>query len=533
MRVPALLLAACGLLAAAGGTAGDVPASAERAPAGIGAQTWSALGEEALAAFEMEDIPRARAAVGALAAIDPDHPVTRYLSARLAEQSGDHEAALQHYGEILAGTRAGHASRWARLAAANWVRARSALTQERVRAALLRPPQQEPKRGRCLILPLEPIFVAQTSETDAEQMRALGVTIAAWLVDALARLPGTEPVDLPVVHLLRRALAGSVQAGPAGGPGADVDAGRLPPISTVLGVTTRLAGLKPAGPPPGAEGEAAPRRYLETSPGGEWTDEAAAALAHFQIEHDLPATGIADPETRAALERAYRRERRALTLPALPADVTDPGRAMARLLGAESLLSGTLEANGAGEIRWQLAWVSAADGSLLGNPESGSLPRNRFEEAFMRMQRLVLAGSPYCPPAGRVEAVELPAAPTLAGARSYGQALLLVDEGRIEEASSQFTAAAREGAGEQAAWFAMAWSVTDDEARLLERDLLDEGIHGPVELPPGLLAREGRGLAADLTRAAPQAGSGARWGTGLTFLPETGWIHVHGRVEAP
>jgi len=532
MRVPPPLVAiGCALAGASAafpGAAAQIPTEAEAAQREI----WSDLGEEVLSALDLDDAERARAAVAAMEQIDPHHPVTRYVQARIAELSGDFEAALHHYGSILTAPETSRQSRWARLCAGSWVRARAVHTQERVRGALERP-QALPKKGRCLVLPLEPILLGETEARDAERLRALGVAIGASLIDALAVLPGAEPIDLPVVHLLRRALAGSVQFPPVAGQAAEREGGQLPPVTTVLGVATRLAALRPTGPPPGREGGQVPAHYLTTPPAGEWTDDIASALAYFQIEHGLPATGIADPETRTALERASRRERGAVARPALPADVTDPGRAMARLLGAEAMLSGTLEADGAGDLRWQLAWVSAADGSLLGKPESGVLPRARFEEAYARMVRLVLASSPYSLPAGRIERLELPAAPTLSGATAYGEALLLVEEGQQQDAAYAFAAAAREGAGEQAAWFAMAWSASDDELRSLAQALLDEGIHGPVALAPGLLAREGGRLAAGLTRSPGTTAALGGWSCGLTFFPETGWLRVHGSVEAP
>ncbi len=532
MRIPAPLMVLGCLLAA--GVILPAPAAGQVAaePLATEREIWVDLGEEALSALDLDDPERARAAVAAMEEIDPHHPVAHYLQARIAELSGDFEVALQHYGSILTSPDVGRQSRWSRLCAGSWVRARGAHTQARVRAALERP-QALPKKGRCLILPLEPIFLGETEEPDAERLRALGVAIAASVIDALAVLPGAEPVDLPVAHLLRRALAGSVQFPQASPQGAEREGGSLPPVTTILGVAARLAALRPSGPPPGGEGGPTPARYLTRPPGGEWTEELASALAHFQLEHGLPATGIADPETRTALERATRRERGAVARPALPADVTDPARAMARLLGAEAMLSGTLEADGAGDLRWQLAWVSAADGSLLGKAESGMLPRARFQEAFGRMVRLVLAGSPYSPPAGRIEGLELAAPPSLAGAAAYGQALLLVEEGRAQDAAYAFNAAARQGAGEQAAWLAMAWSVTDDELRSLARALLDEGIHGPVALAPGLLAREGGHLAAGLGRATLGAPVAGGWRPGITFFPEMGWIRVRGSVEGP
>ncbi len=496
-----------------------------------GRTSWERLGLEATAALEMNDLERARRAVASLAELAPERPLVHYLSARLAEQERDWAAALRHYGIIL--TAPGHeeSDRWRRLAAGNWVRMRRRYNEGRVRTALGRDPGALPQPGRCLILPLEPIFLASADSREAERLEAMGVAAASWLIGSLARVEEAEPIDLPVASLLRRALTARGHGQVPAGEAATADLGPLPPITTVLGVTSRLARLRPGGPPPGAETERIPPAYLLSEPAGRWTGEAAAALAHFQVEHDLPATGIVDPETRAALERAYRRQSRQITLPEPDFEFSDPGRAMAQLLGAEVMLTGTLELEEQQAIRWQVAWISPRDGALIGVPIEGVLPREHFAPAWVRMQRLILEGSPFCRGPEACAQIALPDAPQRDGAISFGQALLLLEEGREADSAALFAQAARQGAGEQAAWYAMAWGQTEAERELLARELLDEGIRGPVVLPPGLLSQTGSSLAAGLSRRPATPVPAAGWGTVLTFVPETGWLRIEGSLE--
>lgn len=497
--------------------------------------TWAAQTREAVTALELGDRRRVRRAIRAMEEERPHHPLPGYFRARLAETDAAWGEALRHYQEILGSPATAHSSEWRRLVTGRWVRARRCYDEGRVRAAMARPGSQSVRPGRCLVLPLEPMLLEDSGGAQAEELEALGLAVASWVIAGLARVSGAEPVGLHAVFLLKRAMAargGPIEGGAGIEPAAEDEP--APPITTILGAAHRLASLAPAGAPPGRPEGERPARYLEGALSGEWTESAARSLAHFQAEHGLPATGILDPETRRTLERAYRKARRTISVPPPEEGWHDPSLAMGQLLGAKAVLTGTLESQGPETVRWNVAWVSPEDGSLLADPIEGVLPTAHFREAWDRMLRLMVEGSPPCSRSAECARITMPEPPERGGALDCGLALQLVEEQSWEEAAFLFERAVRNGAGERASWYAAAWSTTPEELDVLERSRVREAIFGTPRLEAGLLQRESLLLTYHIFRGFPEeaaAGPGIGWDSGLTYFPEMGWISVIGELE--
>ncbi|MCK4304626.1 MAG: hypothetical protein KAY24_10355 [Candidatus Eisenbacteria sp.] len=517
------------------------PVSNAALPGACDARTdppWAQHVRQAQTALELGDRDGSLTAIDALDAARPSSPLPPYLRARLAESGGAWAEACIFYQEVFASPERESTPEWIQLAAGRWVRAQHKIGESRLRAVMAEPDSQRQHAGRCLILPLEPLILGEQDASQEAQLRVLGVAAAAWINAALTQMPGMSAVDIHTASLLTRVLASR---------GARVTAGSFlkplmeecsaPPVTTTLGVSYRLAKLAPSAPPPWTPEATRPAHYLVASPSGEWTDEAARALAHFQAEHDLAPTGNLDPQTRLALEGAYRRDNQRLLATSPGGGWTDPAQVAARLLGAEALLTGTLEAAGSNVIRWNVVWVSPEDGSSLSASIDGVLPAAHFQEAWVRMVRMILKALPACAAQGDCSDLVVAETPDHEGLLAYGNAVLLTgDEEHPEDAAFYFRQAARRGAGDRARWYAMAWSATPKALDALERRLVQETILGRPRFEVRFLRSQSLSLAGGLLRhplPEPVSGPLLLRDPGLTYFPRTSWLKVIGRAEGP
>ncbi len=494
---------------------------------------WSRLLGDALAARELGDRERAYELLLEMEAARPDDPLAPYLLARHAEEEGAIRQALYRYQRPLGSPPAERPADWMQLTAGRWVRARQKLSELRVREALAAADSQELHAGLCVVLPLEPMILGEDSAL--ADLEALGMAAASWITAALTQMADAQTVDLHTVQLLSRVLSARELPRTTLAPLRKPEFGEaVAPTTTTLGAAQRLAALQPSGAPPWDAEGAVPGRYLTVQPIGEWTPELARAVAHFQADHGLVPSGALDPEVRRALELAFRQSLQPVVAAPPQTVGADPVRAIGNLLGAEALLTGTLEREAGGVIRWDVAWLSPGDGSLISKPLTGILPETRFREAWTRMLRRILEAAPPCIRAGGCADLVLPPIPEWIGARDYGRALLLLEDDRPYEASRQFKLAAVEGAGDRAAWYAMAWGASEETLARLEQAAIEYAFHGPLELDEMLLDGAGWTLASGLLRKLPDevAVRGShRADSGLQYFPRTAWIHVYGQVE--
>ena len=512
-----------GLILLAGIIGGDIAISRAADDPGT---PWADHVRTAAETLAEGDWVRLEAEIEALEAQEPGHPLPVYLRARLAEEALDWYGALDHYRRVIALGENYAGEAWERLAAGRWVRASQALNRSRAAAVLAQSERVEAKPGRCLILPLEPIWLGPGAQGAGPDLEALGIAAAHWIVMSLSQIPGAEPVDLPLVLELQRAMA------PGARPAVRIQAAEdpLPPVTTILGIASRLAQLVPKHPAPGSGDEAA-AHYLMSTPTGEWSQTLARALAHFQSEYGLSASGVADPQTRRLLEEAHQAHTRILGTAMPRRELSDPTREMARLLGAGSLLTGTLQAEDDEAIRWNVAWIATADGSLIAPPLAGSLPKHQFRVAWGHLLDRIMVSSQLCTPG--VDCLPAQISPTLIrrGAEDYGRALMLVDEDEGAPAAAFFAEAAAQGAGQWASWFAMAWREDALSLAALERERFEREIYGPQLLSPGLLRSEGLALSGGMVGA--HAPLGTPRDPGISYAPKTGWLRVAGRIVTP
>lgn len=480
---------------------------------------WSAWVEEATTALEAGDDETTRLAIARLQRLRPEDPLAAYLDGRRLERIGRPGDAANVYRAEIVGRGASFAPAWAELFAARWVRAARRGEEDWVRAALQREGAAEPVPGRLLVLPLDPLWVDEAGQAAREELAALAHAVAYWVVSAAAAAEGGSAVGFHAALLLRE---GQAPAGPGRDePGEAV----LAPVTTLQGAALRLRELEPAGPPSWMPEVARPERYLSGEE-AEGTSAVASALAHFQSEHGLAPSGVLDAATRQSLERAYRTQKAKRVTRARAAPGADPALSAASLGGAEAVLTGTIEASGAGEIRWNAAWVAARDGSLLAAPLAGQLPSVRFAEAWNRMVRAICLAAP-----GADSTLVSPlGAPTRAGAVGFGRALLHLEAGHARAAGEAFRRAARDGAGPVAAWLADAWSPTEEALQRWEDRRIEEAIHGPRSIDPAWIEDETSFLARRLGCRHAGAGAGER-DPGLAFLPERGWLQIIGHLE--
>jgi len=483
---------------------------------------WEQAVRRAQTALDLGDLALAGEAIAQLERERPGDLLITYLRARVAESRGDWGGALAFYGEIL--TVPG--SPWSELTAGRWVRAHRARAELRVHRALAAIDSVKPAPGRCLVLPLEPMILSGGEGFPEDDLDALGMAIASAVITGLAGIPSAEPIDLPTTLLLRRAL---VERRPVEEVHDPLEGPAAPPVTTLLGVLHRLASLAPAGPPPWAPDVPPANRYLASPPGTEWTETTARALAHFQSEQGLPASGQIDPETRQALERAFRASRRKPAAPPVVRPGLDISQAMGTMLGARAVLSGTLEPEAEGAVRWNTAWVSPQTGLLLSPTLEGVLLETHFGEAWARMIERILHHAPPC--AGRCEG-ELAGEglPNLEAALDFGAALILVEEGETAQAAHLFTQAAHQGADGRVTWYGRAWGMSFEEMEAREEALISESIYGPRRISAGLLRRGSWGLTGGLWRRETGAAALGR-DPAMTFLPDWGWVYVTGSVE--
>ncbi len=497
-----------------------------------------ACAEAALEALALENLELAEPAVTRLTTDDPADPLGRYLQGRLAGRAGRWQEAMRAYQLLLAAPGDQDVASWVQLAAGRLVRARQAVQEERVEAWLSAIEPPDPVPGRLLVPPPEPVFLRDPGEAALERMEATAVSIASWLIGSLAQVPDASALDLHVTHMVASLSAGRGVGAETVQARARDDRGAVPPLNTILGVSHRLARLRPQGPPPEDPGGEAPSHYYGGEPTGQWNQALAQALSHFQSENELPPTGTLDPATRQALEQAYRAGGSRPSLPRTEPQnrssaMAAPAQEMGLLLGAEAVLSGTLEEEPTGQMRWHLVWVSPVDGSLLSPPLSGVLVPAQYEASWTQLIRQLLMYSPACQAAGACESVSIPPAPSAAGARAYGKAMLAVEQGRFGAAATWFRQAAQEGAGDRAAWYGMAWELDPAGLDRLERKLLTRIARGIPAVAAGSLAQTGRVLSGGLLQgsgADPAVGS---WTAGapLTYFPETGWLRISGHLE--
>lgn len=499
-----------------------------------------ACAQAALDAIELQERALLEPALERLEKESPQDPVGQYLRGRLAEQDAAWQTAMLAYQAVLAATGLPDEQQWTRLAAGRLVRARQIFQETQVHELLRAESPPAPTRGRLLVIPPEPIMMEENLPERETELEAMGISIASWVIGSLAQVPESRPVDLHVTFLLGGSLGRQGEMGitPAERPQSSLP--QAPPINTILGVAHRLAHLSPTGPPPGAPEAPVPPRYLNQPPAGKWSNELAQALSHFQAEYDLPPTGMLDPASRQALEQAFRK---ASIRPQLPTPTprqrslsyADPGQGLGILLGAEAVLSGTLEQVSGGQVRWNLAWVSPDEGSLLSPPLAGVLTPNQFQASWTQMIRQILIYSPACEDPAACEGIELPPPPTRTGARAYGEAMLAIEAEAYGPGASLFQQAAGEGAGERAAWYGMAWELSAAELSGLEQRLLGRIAHGVPHVPAGQLQRVSRSLASGFIRLGSGGPSGSAWtgGDALSYFPEDSWIRVGGTVEGP
>jgi len=481
------------------------------------AQTeWVTWVREATSALDMRDDETARLAIARLQRLRPADPLAAYLDGRRLERGGRAGDAADGYRAEIVGRGAAFAPGWAELFAARWVRAARRGEEDWARAALERGAVMEPVPGRRLVLPFDLLQVEETGPTQREELVALSHAIAYWIVSAKAAATDGSVVGLHAALLLRE---GQV---PAETGRDDLGEAALPPVTTLQGAALRLRELEPAGPPSWAPEGARPERYLAPD-AGDATSAVTSALAHFQSEHGLAPSGVLDAVTRQSLERAYRTQKAKRATRARTPAGPDPVLAAAALAGADVVLTGTIEMTGAGDVRWNAAWVAACDGALRSAPLVGQLPIMRFGDGWNRLVRSVCVAAP-----GADSTVMIPlGTPTRAGAILFGRALQQLEAGRARPAGELFRRAARAGAGPVAAWLADAWSPSEATLQRWEDRRLEEAMHGPRILDPAWIEDETRFLARrlgagrDLLERDP----------GLSFLPERGWLQIIGYLE--
>jgi hypothetical protein len=482
----------------------------------------------AVDALEIGDRSSAQAEITALLAARPGDVAGIYLRAHLAADAGDWETAFEDYQRLLTRHRAELTDEWFRLVSGRWVRARHARDAMRARTALAREEAPPPIPGRTLVLPLEPLLLGVSTPEVRAELTAIGEAIAAWVIRGLGEERDPVPPAFHETALLRRGQVPLDAVSPRAAWGAET----VPPVSTLEGAAYRLRLLEPQGPPPWSASEPRPARYLAADAGREQTREISRAVAHFQSEHELSPTGILDPETRAALERAFRdaRAQRTTRAPTTPGD--DPVLGAARLAQVDIVMTGTLEPLDAGSLRWDVAWVSAADGRLLGEPVSGVLSRRLFPDAWQRMLSLILAAHPQA--AAPRDSAPVQAPPGYEGARYFGEALGALEAGEPSRASELFALADRAGAGPSAAWLAGAWGITDAQLVRAETRLLRAAILGPMFIKPTSLRTLAAWLARDLALPSDAPGCHAldlEQRGSVANYPEQGWLQVKGHLE--
>lgn len=496
-------------------------------------ESWGDLVARAHIAVSVGDQGTAGVAISLLRAADPHSPVPDYLSARLAERTVDWDDARARYRTLLTQPQLRMDEEWIRLISGRWVRAQRSADAHWVRR-LASQSVDTLRIGRCLVLPPELLLLAPTPGLSATDLNALSAAMSAWVVMALRQNGLATPIGLQATALLLR----SSGLRPGGGrlaadirPAAE---GAMPPVTTTMGIAHRLTDLAPAGPPPWNPDGSRPPHYLSGEPRAKWTFEIEQALIHFQREHRLAPTGIPDAETRQALERAYRQAQGRLHIPLSPQTRSDPALAVARLAGAEAILTGTLEPLPDGGIVWNVVWVSVADGSLLSSPLQGVLVPDAFAASWTHLIRQTLVGSPFCARSAACDDLSLLPAPSQVGAVLYGQALSALAAGDDQVAARGFAQAAGAGAGEGARWYARAWERTESRLDLLERQLIEREILGPVTVPTRFLERQGDGLAGGLWRMMPairRTQIDPHRESALHALPEGGWLQIDGALE--
>jgi hypothetical protein len=479
---------------------------------------WQAWVREATTALEAGDDETARLAIARLQRLRPEDPLAAYLDGCRLERIGRAGDAADVYRAEIVGRGASFAPEWAELFSARWVRAARRGEEDWVRAALEREVVAEPVPGRCLVLPFDPLQIEEAGMTQREELIALGHAIAYWIVSARAAAGDGSVVGLHAALLLRE---GELPVESGGGAGEAA----LAPVTTLQGAALRLRELEPAGPPSWAPDAAPPAHYLAPD-AAEGSSAAASALAHFQSEHGLAPSGVLDAATRQSLERAYRTQKAKRATRARAPSGPDPVLTAAGLAGAEAVLTGTIEVTGAGDVRWNAAWVAARDGSLLSAPLAGQLPRLRFADGWNRLVRSICVAAP-----GADSTIVNPlGTPTRAGAVFFGRALQHLEAGRPRSAGEMFHSAARAGAGPVAAWLADAWSPSEEILQRWEDRRIEEAIHGPRVVDPVWIDDETRFLARRLGGSHAGAVSLDR-DPGLAFLPERGWLQIIGHLE--
>jgi len=519
------LSAGCLRLLLAVGLATPLAAVVDQPPAAAPApQTWRAQVERAVAALAIGDHDAAHRSISRLAALRPESPLPPYLDARLATREGDAEGAYRNYQRILTAFPEVLDEEWSRLVAARWVRARHARDHVVAQAALARSEPAPEQAGRCLVAPLEALVLDPGDATTAVELEALGYAAADWLIRALWSQPAIDPLGLQAAVLLRRGHVPSALGSPQQDPGS---AAPIPPVTTLEGAAHRLARLAPSGPPPWAPATDTPARYYAPP---ETPDERAIprALAHFQQESGLAPTGVLDPATRAALERAYRDRGRPTRRAPTPGG-TDPLLHAARRAGAQAVLSGTLERLADGTVRWNVAWVAAAGGELLAAPLSGRLPRERFREAWQAMVTQVVTAFAPESPRPALTMAEMPSYPA---AVRYGRARLRLAAGEEAAARRLLAQLERDQIGPTAYWWARAWLFDPGALARLEERLLESEVRGPQPFDEGAMLAVGAALAGGIWCGEPGSNDGwaTRSGT-LGGLPAHGWLRVIGTLD--
>lgn len=501
------------------------------------APRWQALAQESLTALELGDRSRALAIIAQLEQLRPESPLPCYIRARMKENEMDWATALLNYERILTAPDIDRSNDWIRLVAGRWVRARRYYDEMHVRAILADPDTTTVRFGRTLALPIEPLNLGEDNPGLDLELEVLGVAAAAWVNLGLQQVGGADPISMHSAFFLRDALKRQQTSGGLATITGLQKPADIPPITTVLGIATRLAAISPSEPPPWDSGGMTPSAYLTVVPTGEWNDRKARALAHFQAEHELPPTGIVDPATRQALELAFRRPVSESTTVESRRDWTDASVRMGRLLGAEGVLTGTFEKEASGTIRWNVAWISPIDGALLSEPIGGVLPDGIFADAWDRMIKLIIQASPPCQRSSQCGRVILPDPPGPEGARDYGYALLLIEDQQIEEGVAYFTKASDKGLSERAAWYSMAWGSSADELQQLESLFYRQAVTGPLPISPNLLKGHSLALTGNLISRSDGGHSAgvtatlAGTASGVIYLPETAWIQISGHLE--
>jgi hypothetical protein len=114
----------------------------------------------------------------------------------------------------------------------------------------------------------------------------------------------------------------------------------------------------------------------------------------------------------------------------------------------------------------------------------------------------------------------------------FGRALGQLEADRPRAAGELFRRAAA-GAGPAARWLSEAWAPSPELVARWERGCIDEEISGPIVLDERWIDGQSAFLARGLGAVAvdDRAGAAIETGQGLSFLPETGWLEVTGRVE--